>query len=372
VTEQMAFIDLASQQARLRTQIDSRIARVLDHGQYVMGPEVLELERELSVRTGAEAITCASGTDALVLTLMALGVSQGDTVLVPGFTFAATAEAVVLAGGSPAFVDVDERTFLVTPTSVARALAALKATGRPRPVGIITVDLFGHPVDADSIAAASPDFDGWVVADSAQSFGASIGDRQVGSFGTATCTSFFPSKPLGAYGDGGAVFTRDPELAESIRSLRVHGQDNGRFTRIGMTGRLDTIQAAVLLAKLTVFDDELDRRTEVADRYSNVLASSSVTPSTAPGHRSAWAQYTIKVANRDRVAEELATRKIPTAVHYRVPLPDQPAYSAYADLHTPSCRRLAGEVLSLPMHPYLTNADQERVAAALAAATDQQ
>jgi dTDP-4-amino-4,6-dideoxygalactose transaminase len=295
---------------------------------------------------------------------------------VPAFTFAATAEAVVLAGGRPVFVDVREGTYDIDPAAVVDVLAAMDRTGLGRPVGIVPVDLFVLPADHTAIAAIAAEHELWVLDDAAQSFGARHRDQPVGSLGDLATISFFPAKPLGGYGDGGAVFTRSSDRAEVLRSSRSHGEGVDRYdnVRIGMTGRLDTIQAAILLQKLTIFDDELARRRAVAARYTDALAGSAPsvrTPATPPDRTSSWAQYTIEVDDRDRVAERLSASGVPTAVYYRRPLHRQPAYAGFpAPLGAPVAERLAGRVLSLPMHPYLDQLAQERVVDALVRAIE--
>jgi dTDP-4-amino-4,6-dideoxygalactose transaminase len=368
----LPFVDLAAQQARIRPAVDAAIARVLDHGVYVMGPEVDELEAQLAARAGVNhAVSCASGTDALVLSLMSMDVRPQDHVLVPAFTFAATAEAVALVGARPVFVDVRPGTFDIDPHALAEVLDAIDRRGDPRPVGVIPVDLFGMPADHGSIADIARREGLWVLTDAAQSFGAEVDGRPVGSLGDAATTSFFPAKPLGGYGDGGAVFTRSGEQAALLRSLRAHGEGADRYdnVRIGMTGRLDTIQAAILLQKLTIFDDELERRQQVAARYEEVLADLEPfvrVPDQPADRRSSWAQYTIEVDDRDGVARRLADDGIPTAVYYRRPLHRQPAYAPYpAPVGAPVADRLAQRVLSLPIHPYLDESSQARVVEAL-------
>jgi len=368
----LAFIDLAAQQARIRPEVDRRLAAVLDHGRYIMGPEVAELEAALAEFTGAaEVISCASGTDALLMALMAGGVGPGDAVLVPSFTFAATAEVVALAGAVPVFVDCRQDSFNLD-ADLLPAAAALARDEGLRPVAVIAVDLFGQLADYGAIAAAADELGLWVLADAAQAFGGEISGTRAGAFGRMATTSFFPAKPLGCYGDGGAIFTDDPELAALLRSIRVHGQGEDKYdnVRIGVNGRLDTVQAAILLSKLDVFGDELVARQRVADRYRSAFAPVSgdiSTPVVAEGYRSAWAQYTVRVADRDRVAAELKAAGIPTAVYYPRPLHQQQAYSGFpvsrAGLVVSDA--LSGEVLSLPMHPYLEAADQDRVVEAL-------
>lgn len=360
----MQFIDLAAQQARLRTEIDTRIAGVLDHGRYIMGPEVAELEAALAAFSGAEhVVSCASGTDALVMALLVHGVGPGDAVFVPTFTFAATAECVALLGATPVFVDVDEATFDLDPAKLAVAVEGL-APGL-RPAGVIPVDLFGLPADYRAIHDVAAAHGMWVVADAAQSFGAERDGSTVGRMATMTTTSFFPAKPLGCYGDGGAVLTTDAEFARVLRSVRVHGSGTEKYdnVRLGINGRLDTLQAAILLPKLAVFADEIVARQRVADRYAAGLADVVTVPSTPPDVRSTWAQYTIRVADRDAFAAALKDDGIPTAVYYPRPLHLQTAYRDHpvGAGGVEVAERLSGEVLSLPMHPYLSETDQDLV-----------
>ncbi len=364
----MQFIDLAAQQDALRDRIDAAIAGVLDHGRYIMGPEVAQLEEELGAFSGAaHVVTCASGTDALVMALMALGVGAGDAVFVPSFTFASTAESVALLGATPVFVDVDESSFNVDAGHLARAVA--DPPDGLRPVGVIPVDLFGQPADYAAIGEVADRAGLWVLADAAQSFGASQAGRGVGTLAAVTTTSFFPAKPLGCYGDGGAILAESEEHAALLRSIRVHGSGSHKYDneRIGINGRLDTIQAAILRVKLSVFADELTARQRVADRYAAGLADVVSTPQLGDGCTSAWAQYTLRLDDRDGVAAALQADGVPTAVYYPRPLHQQTAYrdfpSAVGGL--PVSERLAGEVLSLPMHPYLSESDQDVVVAAV-------
>ena len=368
MTAPLAFIDLAAQRDRVAAEIDAAIAVVLDHGKFIMGPEVAQLEAELGEFTGAaHTITCASGTDALVLALLAHGVGPGDAVVVPTFTFASTAEAVALLGATPVFADNEPDGFNVDPASVEAALV-VAADADLRPVGIIPVDLFGLPADYPAIDAIATEHGLWVVADAAQSLGGATAEGRVGSLADVSTTSFFPAKPLGCYGDGGAVFCQDAAFDGVLRSLRVHGQGSDKYdnVRIGINGRLDTLQAAILLVKLGIFADEIERRQTVARRYEELLEDVVVTPTAPEGSGSAWAQYTIRVADRDRVAAGLRDRGIPTAVYYPRPLHRQTAYAAFpAAPSMASSEQAADEVLSLPMHPYLAAADQERIAAAV-------
>ena len=365
---EIRFIDLETQQARIRDRLDAAIARVLAHGQYIMGPEVAELEARLSAFCGApHAVACASGTDALALALMALGVRPAEAILIPAFTFAATAEVVPLLGAVPVFVDVHADTFNLDPASLEAGIHAARRAGL-RPVGVIAVDLFGQPADYDAIREVAQAHGLWVIADAAQSFGADWRGRKVGTLAELTTTSFFPAKPLGCYGDGGAVFTDDPELAAVLRSLRVHGQGEDKYdnVRIGMNGRIDTVQAAILLAKLEIFADEILARQGAAARYDTLLGGLVATPILRANISSTWAQYTIRSSDRDALRRQLAAAGIPTAVYYPRPLHRQTAYRDFpvAEGGCPVAERLAAEVLSLPMHPYLDAVTQEAVAAA--------
>lgn len=364
----MQFIDLAAQQARLRPEIDRRIAAVLDHGRYIMGPEVGELEGELAAFCGAEhVVSCASGTDALVMALMVHGVGPGDAVFVPTFTFAATAECVALLGATPVFVDVDAATYDLDVGKLADAIADTPAGLRP--AGVIAVDLFGLPADYAAIDELVAGRDMWVIADAAQSFGGARGGVPVGRLAPLTTTSFFPAKPLGCYGDGGAVIATDAGQAEVLRSVRVHGSGSEKYdnVRLGINGRLDTIQAAVLLPKLAVFADEIEARQRVADRYAAALADVVEVPVTPDGARSTWAQYTVQVRDRDDVAAALRADGVPTAVYYPRPLHQQTAYKGFpvGAGGVEVSERLAGTVLSLPMHPYLEPDDQDAVVESL-------
>jgi dTDP-4-amino-4,6-dideoxygalactose transaminase len=369
----IAFVDLAAQQARIRQRVDAAIARVLDHGQYIMGPEIATLERKLAEFCGAKhAISCASGTDALLMAMMALDVKPGDAILCPGFTYTATPETIALLGAEPVFVDVDGDTFNVDPKGLAAGLEAARRR-KLRPVGVIAVDLFGLAADYVPIEAFASAHGLWVMADAAQSFGASAGSRRAGQFGRVTAASFFPAKPLGCYGDGGAIFTEDDELAAVMKSIRLHGKGEGAdkydIVRIGINGRLDTLQAAILIEKLAIFTDEISARNQVADRYTAALQGHVITPPVAAGSTSVWAQYTVRVpgGRRDAVRATLDAQGIPTMVYYPKPLHHQKAYGHYAVAGNglPVSERLPAEVLSLPMHPYLDEATQDRIIAGL-------
>ena len=372
----MSFIDLAAQQKRLRGEIEARLNAVLDHGGYIMGAEVAELERSFCDRLGVKhTISCSSGTDALILGLLGLGVKPGDGVIVPSFTFAASAEAIAVLGACPVFAEVDAGSFNLDAERLGDALTAGQEAGLNM-VGIIPVGLFGQPAALDQICAFAAEKGLWVMDDAAQSFGAMCGGQAVGRFGAATATSFFPAKPLGCYGDGGALFTDDDNLAEIARSARVHGQGADKYEneRIGMTARLDTMQAAVLLAKLGIFDDELTLRQQAADRYAECLAGSGVTlPVLDEGATSSWAQYVIRLphgTDRQAVQDKMKADGVPTAVYYPRPMHTQKPYARYpvAKGGLAVTEALAADVLALPMHPYLSQADQDKVADALTAA----
>jgi dTDP-4-amino-4,6-dideoxygalactose transaminase len=448
--EEMDFIDLAAQQRLIRKEIDEAIARVLAHGQYINGPEVRELEAELAAYTGVKhAVGCASGTDALLMALMALEIGPGDAVFAPPFTFVATAEVISLLGATPVFVDVDPVTFNLCPEALARAVAAVekgdpalhvlpgpwfprppaggaaagaeaspisgaaerrarerreaerrvaerRATRRRsgprrttdgpsvetdpspapppklRPRAVIPVDLFGLPADYDAIGAVAAAHGLAVIEDAAQSFGGLYRGRRAGAFGTIACTSFFPAKPLGCYGDGGMCFTDDDALAGVLHSIRVHGQGSDKYdnVRIGINGRLDTLQAAILKAKFTLFPRELELRQEVAARYDALLAGAVGTPAVPADCLSAWAQYSVLARDAGQRAAMTAALKaggVPTAVYYPIPLHRQKAYAAlgYREGDFPVSDDCAGRIFSLPMHPYLAAADQARIAALL-------
>jgi dTDP-4-amino-4,6-dideoxygalactose transaminase len=361
------FIDVAAQRRRLGGAVDAAIARVLGHCQFILGPEVRMFEVELAKFTGARhAVTCASGTDALVLALRARGIGPGDAVICPSFTFCATAEVAALVGATPVFVDVDAATFNIDANGIAGAVAAAKSKGLT-PKAIIPVDLFGLPANHGAIAAAAEVEGLFVLDDAAQAFGATFNNRRLGTFGHMTATSFFPAKPLGCYGDGGAVLTDDDEMADMLRSLRMHGQGGDRYdnVRIGLASRLDTIQAAILIEKLKIFPEEIEARDRIARRYSEALGDVAIVPKVPPGSASVWAQYTIRVAGgrRDGLAAALKAEGIPTAIYYPIPLHRQQAYSHYpvGTGGVAVSERLAGEVISLPMHAYLDEPTQGRI-----------
>jgi dTDP-4-amino-4,6-dideoxygalactose transaminase len=361
------FIDVAAQRRRLGRAVDEAIARVLGHCQFILGPEVRALEAALAAFCGARyAVSCASGTDALVMVLMANGIGPGDAVVCPSFTFTATAEVVALVGATPVFADVEEASFNLDPESLRRACATARKLGL-RPKAVVPVDLFGQPADYDRIVPIAEAEGLFVLDDAAQAFGATYGNRRVGALAPATATSFFPAKPLGCYGDGGAVLTDDEELARVLRSLRVHGEGRGKYdcVRIGLNGRLDTIQAAILIEKLKIFPEEIVARDRIARRYSVGLADVALVPKVAHGSTSVWAQYTIRLpaGKRDGLAAALKAQGIPTAIHYPIPLHRQEPYERFpvADGGAPVSERLAAEVISLPMHAYLDEAIQDRI-----------
>lgn len=388
-TSSMQFIDLVSQQQRLREKLESNIKAVLDHGQYILGPEVKALEECLGGYTGVRhAIACSSGTDALLIALMAHGVGAGDAVFTTAFTFVATAEVISLLGAVPVFVDIDPDTFNISTAELERAVLALEGndpslyplprfapdagkTAQPlKAKGVVAVDLYGLPADYDAINAVARRHGLFVIEDAAQSFGSESSGGKAGSLATIGCTSFFPAKPLGGYGDGGMCFTNDEVLAGRMRSISLHGQGRDRYEniRIGINGRLDTLQAAVLLAKFEIFSEEVERRQEVAKIYTELLASRSslVPPGVPDGYRSVWAQYTVRARNeaqRSLLRGRLEAVGIPTAVYYPRPLHLQKAFGAmgYAAGDLPVSENYAGRVFSLPMHPYLKREDLERI-----------
>lgn len=360
------FCDLKAQQARIKDKIDAGIQRVLAHGQYILGPEVAELEEKLAAFIGAKhCITCANGTDALQIAQMAVGVAHGDEVITPGFTYIATAETVAVLGAKPVYVDIDPRTYNLDP-------ALLEAAITPKTKAIIPVSLYGQCADFDTINAIAAKHGIPVIEDAAQSFGASYKGRMSCNLSTIACTSFFPSKPLGCYGDGGALFTNDDELAKLIRQIARHGQDRRyHHIRVGVNSRLDTLQAAVLLPKLEILADEIQRRQQVAANYDRLFKQAGVdtTPYIEPHNVSAWAQYTVRVDDRDAVQEKLKAAGVPTAVHYPIPLNKQPAVADY-EVQLPRGDCAASQVLCVPMHPYLTPQSQQGIAAAFAKSQD--
>jgi UDP-2-acetamido-2-deoxy-ribo-hexuluronate aminotransferase len=380
----MNFIDLAVQQQRIRETLEENIRKVMDHGQYIMGPEIKVLEEKLAAYTGVKhAVSCSSGTDALLIALMAYGIGPGDAVFTTPFTFIATAEAIALLGATPVFTDIDSRTFNIDPIKLEQAITAVKLNDPQRyklpatrnsqtltPRGIIPVDLFGLPADYDRIKAIAREHSLFVIEDAAQSFGAEYHGQKAGALADIACTSFFPAKPLGGYGEGGMCFTDDDTLADLMRSVRIHGQGNDRYDniRVGINGRLDTLQAAILLAKFSLFPEEIILRQQVAERYSALLSKSNslTVPYIPEGYLSVWAQYSILArdgACRSGLQEALQKEDIPTAVYYPKPLHAQTAFSAlgYKPGDFPVSDDCAERIFSLPMHPYLKEEDQKRI-----------
>ena len=368
----ITFIDLAHQQARIRGKIDAGLTAVLDHGAYIMGPEVGALERRLRDWTKAtHNISCSSGTDALLLALHGLELQPGQGVIVPSFTFASSAEVMPTMGAIPIFAEVEADSFNLDPNKLGAALAAGQAANIDV-VGIIGVGLFGQPANYDDIRTFANAHNLWLIDDAAQSFGAQWRGRPVGQLADVTCTSFFPAKPLGAYGDGGAVFTNNDKIADVIRSCRIHGMGKDKYEniRIGMTGRLDSIQAVVLDAKLDIFEEELTLRQAVADRYQTLIDDTVDVPRVSAGATSSWAQYCIKLPKasiRDHVIKHLEANGVPTAIYYPIPMHQQPPYREFPQsqcglgVTLDLCRR----VLALPMHPYLDEAQQQHIATTL-------
>jgi UDP-2-acetamido-2-deoxy-ribo-hexuluronate aminotransferase len=368
------FLDLKAQQVRIASDLRRRLDKVLEHCQFILGPEVREFETELARFCGARyCVGVSSGTDALQIALMAENIGRGDAVFLPAFTYTATAEVPLLLGATPVFVDVDPRTFQIDPAHLAQRIAHVRATGNLIPRAIIGVDLFGQPADWPALADIARENDLFLLDDLAQSFGASLHGKMLGSQADATATSFFPSKPLGAYGDGGALFTESEERADLYRSLRTHGEGKTRYEvlRTGVNGRLDSMQAAVLLSKLTVFPEELQARERIARVYDQRLGNAVLTPVRVPDSTSAWAIYAILLpdeALRDRTQAALRADGVPTAIYYPRPLHRQPAYSTQHDgASLPVSEDLANRILALPIHPDLTDEDVERVCAAVRA-----
>lgn len=381
----MQFIDLGAQQKRIRKQIETNISNILDHGKYIMGPEVAQLEDDLKAFVGVKhAIACASGTDALLLTLLAEGVGPGDAVFTSPFTFIATAEVISLVGATPVFVDIDAKTYNIDPDRLESAIEALVAAdpgkhplpsgasslSELKPRGIIAVDLFGLPADYRRINDVAGRHDMFVIEDAAQSFGAEADGKKACSLSDMACTSFFPAKPLGAYGDGGMCFTDSDRLAEAMESLRVHGKGQHKYdnVRIGINGRLDTIQAAILLAKFEIFAEEIELRQKVAQSYCERLVShpSMVVPEIPAGYKSAWAQYSVLAdneAHRSQLQDRLKQNGIPTAIYYPKPLHLQTAFAflGYRKGEFPHSEASSRRIFSLPMHPYLTKDEQDRI-----------
>ena len=368
------FLDLKAQQRRIAVDLRARIDRVLDHCQFILGPEVAELETALAGYCGAEhCVTISSGTDALQIAMMAEGVGRGDAVFLPAFTYTATAEVPLVLGATPVFVDVDPRTFQIDPDHLAQRIADVRRAGKLRPRVLIGVDLFGQPADWPALSAIAEREGLFTLDDCAQSFGASHHGRMLGTQADATVASFFPSKSLGAYGDGGALFTQSADRAALYRSLRTHGEGTTRYEvlRTGMNGRMDTLQAAVLLSKLTVFPDELKARERIAETYDRRLGNAVTTPARVPDSTSAWAIYAILLkdqAARDRMQAALKAQGVPSAIYYPKPLHHQPAYQPTHDgTALPVSEDLAERIMALPIHPDLTDHDLDRICSAVLA-----
>jgi dTDP-4-amino-4,6-dideoxygalactose transaminase len=360
------FIDLQAQRKRLGRPLSEAITQAVEGGQWIMGPQVQEIERKLGEFAGVKhVVSCANGTDALLIVLRAWNVGAGDAVFVPSFTFAASAEVVALVGATPVFVDVLEDTFNMDPASLEDAIAMVRREGRLTPRVVMPVDLFGQPADYRKIEPVVRRERLLMLCDAAQGFGALLDDRRCGGIGDAASTSFFPAKPLGCYGDGCAVFTNDDELADLLRSIRIHGQGIDKYenVRIGVNSRLDTIQAAVLIEKLKAFPGEIEMRERVAQRYNRAFRASNRfrVPHVIEGAQSTWAQYTIQVPDRDRLIASLKEQGIPTAVYYPIPLSEQKGYAAFPSADVPVSRRLSGSVVSLPMHPDLDEPTQAKI-----------
>ncbi len=364
-----SFIDLEAQQKSIRPQLEKAIKKVLNHGKYIMGPEVLEFEKELKKFTGSNnAITCANGTDALTIPLMAWGFGPGDAVFVPSFTYVATAEAPAQLGATPFFVDVHKNSFNINTESLKQAISDCRKSNL-KPAAIIAVDLFGQPCEIDTIIEIAHSENIKVIVDGAQSFGASSKGRKVGSLGDVTTTSFFPAKPLGCYGDGGAVFTNDDGFAEVMRSIRLHGKGSEKYdnVRLGLNSRLDTLQAAILIEKLKIFPDELIKRDDIANIYSSGLTDKYIVPKLSKDIISSWAQYTLISENRDKIIHYLKEKLIPTAIYYPKPLSKQIGYNHYPSVSTgtPVSHFLADRVFSIPMHPYMEHKQAENIVSIL-------
>ncbi|WP_394146937.1 DegT/DnrJ/EryC1/StrS family aminotransferase [Shewanella atlantica] len=362
----MQFIDLAAQYKHLKTRIDDRIQTVLNHGKYIMGPEVAELESQLADYVGVKhAVTCANGTDALQLCMMVLDIKEGDAVFCPTFTFFASAEVIAFANATPVFVDSDEKTFNICPEDLEKRIVSVIEEGKLTPKAIMAVDLFGLPANYPEIQKIADKYGLKLIEDAAQGFGGEINGQRAGSFGDIATTSFFPAKPLGCYGDGGAVFTNNDEYAALLKSFRVHGKGSDKYdnVRIGMNSRLDTIQAAILLEKLAVFPEELVNRNKAASFYDAKLRDKYVTPKVPEGYLSSWAQYTLLDDERDAVMAEYKAKGVPTMVYYGTCMHQQTAFSElnYTDSDFPVASRLANQVFSLPMHPYMAEVSLEAI-----------
>ncbi|MDB9971281.1 DegT/DnrJ/EryC1/StrS family aminotransferase [Alphaproteobacteria bacterium] len=364
MNKSIAFIDLAAQQKRLHSKITNRINTVLSHGKYIMGPEVSELEKELEIYTGANhAVTCGSGTDALVLALMSYNIGPGDIVFCPAFTFPATAEAIAILGATPYFIDVEEETFNISINSLNEAIIDIMKDNTYKMKAIIAVDLYGLPANYKALKDIAKTNNLKLIADAAQSFGAEYFNKKVGFLADITCISFFPAKPLGCYGDGGAIITNNEFIAQKIKSLRVHGKGKSKYEidYIGLNSRLDTIQAAIILAKLEDFDWEFKKRNSIAHNYTTALKEKISTPYIPEESKSIWAQYTVRHKDREMIQNDLKSKGIPTMVYYPVPMHMQKAYKKFYRGRLINSEKLAQEVFSLPMYPDMSNEDQEYI-----------
>lgn len=366
------FYDLARQRARIEPELKAGLEAVLSHGQFILGPEVETIEEELASYADVKhGIGISSGRDALIMALMALEIGPGDAVFVPAFTFSATAGSVASVGAVPVFVDVDGATFNMCPDDLAHRIAETRSAGKVVPRAVMPVDLFGLPANYSAISELAAREDIVVIADAAQSLGGIAPQGRVGSLAPITAVSFYPTKPLGAYGDGGAILSSRDDLAESVRQIRTHGRQGSgdEALRLGMTGRLDTLQAAVLLAKMKVFDDELKARQQIAERYTQSLGNFAITPHIPEGYQSAWALYTLRVPRRDEVREALSARGVATGLFYKIPLHHHAAFAPWVDANAtfPVSEKVADEVLSLPIHPDLTDAEIDHVIASVQA-----
>jgi dTDP-4-amino-4,6-dideoxygalactose transaminase len=370
VTDPIAFIDLQAQRRRLGAPLDAAIRAAVEGGQWILGPQVAQLERDLAAFAGVKhAVACANGTDALLLVLRAWGIGPGDAVFVPAFTFAASGEVVVLAGATPVFVDVLPDSFNMDPASLEAAIALVKREGKLIPKVVMPVDLFGQPADYRALTPIAAREGLKLFCDTAQGFGGVLDGKRAGAIGDAAATSFFPAKPLGCYGDGGACFTNDDTLKDVLLSLRMHGQGADRYehVRIGLNSRLDTIQAAILIEKLKIFGEEIEMRNRIARRYTEAFRKSNrlVVPHMIEGAVSSWAQYTLQVEDRAKFQDDLKGKGVPTAVYYPIPLSRQKAYGHFPSAPTPVSEALSQKVVSLPMHPYLDEETQDRIIAAV-------
>lgn len=354
----IAFVDLKAQQRRIREGVEQRLKAVLDHGRYIAGPEITELEEKLVARTGAKAaVACASGTAALIIPMLARGIGPGDAVFAPAFTYNATANAILLTGATPVFVDIDPDTFNIDPKELERRIAEIREQGELTPRAVVPVDLFGSPADYRAILDIAAREELFVLADGAQSFGGSLDNRWVGDLAPVTATSFFPGKALGAYGDAGAILTQDPDDFDRWASIRWHGTDEARKNSVcvGFNGRMDTFQAAVLLEKMDIFDDELAARHRIAETYNARLSGVAAPQRHIEGAASGYGYYALRMKNRDHVVKSLKEMGVPTAVYYETPLHKMPAFEAFApEAGLPATEAVAADILSLPMHPYLT------------------